>query len=251
MKDNAFAKLSEQYKDQIVQQQPKDNLEGTFHIRKVEKIIFGANGDNKTTDVVELLKQISEAITNNTLDKLIADVVARAKEFSKETAKVAVSDQEIEKAAKLYFQNYINAARITKLVQDELQNNNMPKKDGTPSNYKGQVVINKLEQYDKLLSFDKILNVITSTKTLDQGGVGILQTQPSRFDSSNPQFAFVWGRWNDQVLGNVEWYKQLKSQNVNSAQTFLNVLENKFSEVFTEFANSLKDGASVSVKLSE
>lgn len=251
MKDNAFAKLSEQYKDQIVQQQPKDNLEGTFHIRKVEKIIFGANGDNKTTDVVELLKQISEAITNNTLDKLIADVVARAKEFSKETAKVAVSDQEIEKAAKLYFQNYINAARITKLVQDELQNNNMPKKNGTPSNYKGQVVINKLEQYDKLLSFDKILNVITSTKTLDQGGVGILQTQPSRFDSSNPRFAFVWGRWNDQVLGNVEWYKQLKSQNVNSAQTFLNVLENKFSEVFTEFANSLKDGASVSVKLSE
>ncbi|MCU9937724.1 hypothetical protein NW739_01460 [Mycoplasmopsis felis] len=40
-----------------------------------------------------------------------------------------------------------------------------------------------------MLSFDKILKVVTSTKDLKNNGIGVLTTQPTRFDSSNPQFS--------------------------------------------------------------
>lgn len=238
LKEGEFDRLAAS--NDIVQ----DATNKTFHIRKVEKMIFGANGDNKTTDVAQLIAKISEAITNNTLDTLISDVVTKAKTFAK-SSKTPASDEVVEKAANLYFNNYVNAAKTSKVIENALTNYNIPKKDKTPSNYKVNDVISKLEEYDKLLSFDKILAVMSSTKPIAENGLGSLNTQTNRFDSSNPQFVGVWEKWNNLILGNVEWYKTLKDNNVKTRDKFLTALEDKFSTTFADFASAIQQGTTV------
>ncbi|MCU9931781.1 hypothetical protein NW733_03760 [Mycoplasmopsis felis] len=128
LKDGAFAALSEEYKDNIVQEAANGENKGSFHMRKVEKIIFGANGDNKESDVLPLIEEISNAIKENKLEELQSKIVAKAKVFSNKAAKTTVDDATIEKVAKAYFGNYVNAARISSLVKSELANKNILKK---------------------------------------------------------------------------------------------------------------------------
>lgn len=247
LKDGAFAALSEEYNDNIVQEAANGENKGSFHMRKVEKIIFGANGDNKESDVLPLIEEISNAIKENKLEELQSKIVAKAKVFSNKAAKTTVDDATIEKVAKAYFGNYVNAARISSLVKSELANKNMPKKDNTSSEYKGQQVIDELAKYDKLLSFDKILKVVTSTKDLKNNGIGVLTTQPTRFDSSNPQFSHVWGRWNDRTFGNAEFYKTLKGKGVTTKEQFVSAIEDNLSSLFSEWASTFTDPTATSV----
>ncbi|WAM01394.1 hypothetical protein NWE60_02025 [Mycoplasmopsis felis] len=79
LKDGAFAALSEEYNDNIVQEAANGENKGSFHMRKVEKIIFGANGDNKESDVLPLIEEISNAIKENKLEELQSKIVAKAK----------------------------------------------------------------------------------------------------------------------------------------------------------------------------
>ncbi|MCU9931782.1 hypothetical protein NWE60_02030 [Mycoplasmopsis felis] len=98
-----------------------------------------------------------------------------------------------------------------------------------------------------MLSFDKILKVVTSTKDLKNNGIGVLTTQPTRFDSSNPQFSHVWGRWNDRTFGNAEFYKTLKGKGVTTKEQFVSAIEDNLSSLFSEWASTFTDPTATSV----
>ncbi|WP_027334459.1 hypothetical protein, partial [Mycoplasma elephantis] len=81
----------------------KDTLqtENSFHIRKLEKLIFGANGD-QGTEVSEVLAKYQEAIKDNTVDKLIEEEIEKAKQISLKLAKTPVDEAKIKEVVEQY-----------------------------------------------------------------------------------------------------------------------------------------------------
>ncbi|WP_120160839.1 hypothetical protein [Mycoplasmopsis bovirhinis] len=96
-----------------------DNSEA-LHIRKIEKEIFGVHGDeyskdtNKTFVKDLAVKLNTEGQENTQLTQTYTDIKTKAKNFVDNYAKTEakISDEDIEKITKLYFNTYLNKARI-------------------------------------------------------------------------------------------------------------------------------------------
>ncbi|APJ38095.1 hypothetical protein [Mycoplasmopsis pullorum] len=196
-------------KSEFVQAHPEliQNAEiGTLHVRKVEDYIFGANGDSGDSKEA-LYAKITEAIKNNTLNALYEEVKAKATEFAN-AAKVEVSDEVITKASELYFNNYVNNAQIRVLVE-KVAPKFVLRKDGTASDVELSKATDEIAKYEKNGAINKILDVVTSRRSIEDGGLGVLTTLTERIDHSNPQFAStVWGIWNDSTFGNKVFIKE-------------------------------------------
>ncbi|TDV24219.1 hypothetical protein BCF59_0170 [Mycoplasmopsis mustelae] len=219
----------------LVQEKKEGNKLGTFHVRKIEKFIFGVDGDSES-EKQALLDEIIAAMKNNTLKQLKDKIFANAKFFSNTASKTTVSDAEIKKVVDLYLNSYINFARIYAVVDEYIANTKMKKKDQTDSNVTIAETDAKIQTYEKFLSINFVFDVLTSKTSIKDNGIGILKVQPSRFDNSNPQLSSVWTNWNDKTFGNQEWYKGLK--NINTKEDFINAMEDKLSANYTETVNT-------------
>ncbi len=191
----------------------------TAHVRKVEAFLFGANGDEQSEKDQKIEKYSKLILDNNhDLTKLEASITAEIKEIQEKAkliAKNPAADATIEKIARAYLNNYVSAALIRSFVSPETIKQTKAQKTTTKS---GQTVDKYtlgdaekiISEYLKSKSFDKILNVIDSDKAIENQGVGILNTDNSRFDRSNPQFSStVWGAWNDQTFGSEVFHKSV------------------------------------------
>lgn len=210
--------------------------EKTAHVRKVEGFIFGANGD-ETSEKDKKIEKYRDLILEGKYDltKLEAEIakeINEIKEKVKLIAKNPTDDATIEKIAKAYLNNYVAAALIRSFVSPETIKKTKAQKTTSKT---GQTVDKYtlgsaekiINDYLKSKSFDKILNVIDSDKKLEQNGVGILNTDNSRFDRSNPQFSStVWGAWNDQTFGSEVFHKSVLEK-INSEEDFAKIFFDK------------------------
>ncbi|ATO30657.1 hypothetical protein CO229_00780 [Mycoplasmopsis bovirhinis] len=106
-----------------------DNSEA-LHIRKIEKEIFGVHGDeyskdtNKTFIKDLAVKLNTEGQENTQLTQTYTDIKNKAKNFVDNYAKTEtkISDEDIEKITKLYFNTYLNKARIVQWSLTFLKN---------------------------------------------------------------------------------------------------------------------------------
>ncbi|WP_025755175.1 hypothetical protein [Mycoplasmopsis cricetuli] len=184
--------------------------ENSWHLRKIEKYLFGANGDN-SSEKLKLVNSLVEIINDNEkLENKFNEIENKALSFVKEVALTPADDLTIKKAARLYFGAYVNQAKLKVFIEDQVKK----AENELPNNIKIKTIEEKISQYLKTLSFDKILNVLTSTKTIENDGLGIFKTQNGRFDNSNPQFgSVVWDKWNDKTFGNVDFFNKLVTNN--------------------------------------
>ncbi|WP_337898460.1 hypothetical protein [Mesomycoplasma ovipneumoniae] len=208
----------------------------TAHVRKVEAFLFGANGDEQSEKDQKIEKYSKLILDNNhDLAKLEASIAAEIKEIQEKAkliAKTPADDATIEKIARAYLNNYVSAALIRSFVSPETIKQTKAQKTTTKS---GQTVDKYtlgdaeeiINEYLKSKSFDKILNVIDSDKTIENQGVGILNTDNSRFDRSNPQFSStVWSAWNDQTFGSEVFHKSVLSK-IKSEEDFAKIFFDK------------------------
>lgn len=208
----------------------------TAHVRKVEAFLFGANGDEQSEKDQKIEKYSKLILENNhDLSKLEASIAAEIKEIQEKAkliAKNPADDATIEKIARAYLNNYVSAALIRSFVSPETIKQTKAQKTTTKS---GQTVDKYtlgdaeeiINEYLKSKSFDKILNVIDSDKTIENQGVGILNTDNSRFDRSNPQFSStVWSAWNDQTFGSEVFHKSVLSK-IKSEEDFAKIFFDK------------------------
>ncbi|QKT05684.1 hypothetical protein [Mycoplasma sp. OR1901] len=225
-----------------------DLMEGqnSWHVRKVERYIFGAYGDNG--DEKEALIAAFVNIINNKeeLDAYVDSIVEKAKEFSADVANTPVDAEQIKKAVNGYLANYKNVARVRSATAGIYESGRMVKADGTPSDVTFDEVTTKTDEYNKLKSVDKVLKVVASSETIKNGGIGILSTQERRIDNSNPQFGQVWGNWNEKTIGNKVKLEEIKGS-VNSKEDLVAKLEDHLDYLFTQIATAIQGKASLTV----
>ncbi|MGZ9431634.1 hypothetical protein [Mycoplasma sp. CB776] len=219
---------------------------GNAHVRKVETYIFGGS----TEDAKLMMEFSSKFKEKDSQTKALEEVKKRAKEFSNKYAKTTVSDEIINKAAELYMNNFFNEADWLKW-QDEYKEvfnskkatEKFPKEEQQLNGEKTDATIKEVE--DVILEATntsvakKVVDVISSTSELKDGGYGILKLQQERLDRGNPQFGKFWGTWNDNILGNQEFYKSLAENNVKTLEAFQTKLKEQFSKKFQESVAAL------------
>ncbi|WGI36744.1 hypothetical protein [Mesomycoplasma lagogenitalium] len=210
---------------------PKDleQDENNLHIRKVEKLIFGANGDNGG-EKVELTQELKNAESRT---KKLAEVKKAAAEFSKTYAKTAVNEETINKAAELYFNNYINQADWLNWkdgYEPQFLATKFPKKDSSSSDKTVSEVTLLVNEYKNGNVAQKIIDVITSTKPLsEKDGLGVFNIKEGRLDNWNPQFKQFWGIWNDQSFGSAKFYESIAKG--TTLEQFQEIFVNKIDEL--------------------
>ncbi|UWD34189.1 type 2 periplasmic-binding domain-containing protein [Mesomycoplasma molare] len=218
--------------------------ENNAHVRNIEAAIFGAKTDEGAfLAVAEEIKEEAKRTAK------LEEVKRKAKEFSNTYAKTTVSDDVINKAAELYFNNFINQSDWLKwqseyktLFESQKASQLFPKEDGTEVN--GTATAKEVE--DAILESrrssvaKKVIDVISSTTSLTQGGYGTLKLQEERLDRGNPQFGSYWGNWNDKTWGNQQFYEDLaKDKNNNDTlEKFQASLVKKLSNVFADTAKA-------------
>ncbi|AWX70024.1 hypothetical protein DP067_01415 [Mycoplasmopsis anatis] len=211
-----------------------------FHVRKIEKFIFGANGDNGS-EIDALFASLSTAINENKLEEKYNEVIAKAKKIASFAANKP-SDEVIEKATRQLFNNYVYDVQIQNLSQKIVKTQKITKKDGSQSEWTIEKAAAILENIQKLNSIGKIIDVVTSTKEISNGGLGVFKTQNSRIDSGNPQFGTVaWATWNDKTFGSKEFIKSIHDNDADK-----NVSEEEFAQaIYNNLSKLFRDGARV------
>lgn len=207
--------------------------DNSFHIRKLEKIIFGADGDNgKEYDAV--VEKFKTALKENKLQDLINAKIAEAKKVSQLLSKKAVADEVITKAVKAYlYARYINQAEVRNLGDKLTKEFQFPAKDKS-TKVPASKVIEIVEQYRKNQTVDLIYQTLSSTKSLADGGLNVIQYQPGRIDQSNPQFGNVaWSSWNDAVFGNKLLYSEIATT-TKTLDAFKKVMYEKLTAIYKE-----------------
>lgn len=215
--------------------------DSSLHMRKVEKEIFDVNGDSED-EKEKIIKTLTEALTkdktnNDTaeLDKLVEKYLNKAKSFVYNFAKSSLDDAKVKEFVTLYLNTYLNPARVRLSVGDIFNNKKFI--EGKDATYKQ--VDEKVSGYESKLTFNKLLNVISSTQAISEGGLGVLKTQLTRADNSNPQFTTVWGFMNDRTFGNAELYREFANKNIDTLDKFTNEMAKTLSKVFDEQAGKL------------
>lgn len=228
----AFTKLNEaNVSNELFANAKQGN--NAFHVRKLEKIIFGANGDEgKEYDAV--IEEFKTALKENKLQDLINAKIAEAKKVSQLLAKKAVADEVITKAVKAYlYTRYINQAEVRNLGDKLTKEFQFPAKDKS-TKVPATEVIEIVQQYRKNQAVDLIYQTLSSTKSLADGGLNVIQYQPGRIDQSNPQFGNVaWSSWNDAVFGNKVLYSEI-SGTTKTLDAFKKVMYEKLTAFYKE-----------------
>lgn len=228
----AFTKLNEaNVSNELFANAKQGN--NAFHVRKLEKIIFGANGDEgKEYDAV--IEEFKTALKENKLQDLINAKIAEAKKVSQLLAKKAVADEVITKAVKAYlYTRYINQAEVRNLGDKLTKEFQFPAKDKS-TKVPATEVIEIVQQYRKNQAVDLIYQTLSSTKSLADGGLNVIQYQPGRIDQSNPQFGNVaWSSWNDAVFGNKVLYSEI-SGTTKTLDAFKKVMYEKLTAIYKE-----------------
>lgn len=228
----AFTKLNEANVSNELFANAKEG-KNAFHVRKLEKIIFGANGDEgKEYDAV--VEEFKTALKENKLQDLINAKIAEAKKVSQLLAKKAVADEVITKAVKAYlYTRYINQAEVRNLGDKLTKEFQFPAKDKS-TKVPATEVIEIVQQYRKNQAVDLIYQTLSSTKSLADGGLNVIQYQPGRIDQSNPQFGNVaWSSWNDAVFGNKVLYSEI-SGTTKTLDAFKKVMYEKLTAIYKE-----------------
>lgn len=221
----------------------------TAHMRKLEKAIFGQNGDEKSDR-----DALVDAINIKGAAAVLVDVIAKAKAFSAKYAKTTVSDETITKAATLYFNVITNFAAWQKIVdryKPVLDVLKFKKADGkTETDKTNKEVKDLIDENEKGNVFNTVLNVLTSAqKITSNSGLGVFETQSKRLDNTNPQFSPVWGLWNDQVFGNAVFMNELASKNISTLEEFIAELINKFDTLYKTRVQGLDATPGISDKI--
>ncbi|ADE19925.1 hypothetical protein [Mycoplasma crocodyli] len=204
----------------------------SLHIRKMEKYIFGANGDSDS-DKDNLLDEIIKNFKENKLDAFKKAMVDKAILVNKELAKTVQPKETIEKAVELYFNYYKTKALLKSFGNDYQKSAKFTKKDNTKSEYTLMGSADIVKDYEKSLAVDKVLNVLTSTKSIQDGGLGV-PNFGGRLDNSNPHFGNVaWGSWNESTFGNKTFLEE-KSKTVKTFDDFVNVIETQLSTLYKQ-----------------
>ncbi|QZE12125.1 hypothetical protein [Mycoplasma sp. Ms02] len=215
------------------------------HVRKVEKFIFGANGDNGD-ERSSLINSIVTALKNNKLNDMYEAVYAKAKTFAQLMGSQA-TEARIKEAAKLYFDGYVNAAKVRKHTIEVYLEKPALAKEGSNVNVGDLTVgkvLDKFSKYETSFAVNKVLNVISSTKPLSTNdGLGVFQTQPSRLDQGNPQFGKIWGIWNDNVFGNKQLYEKNRGK-LTTEENFVGLIESQLNHQLGETVKALKQAKS-------
>lgn len=144
-----------------------------YHVRKIEKFILGANGDNGD-DVDALIQKIKDAISENKLENIYAEAIANAKKLASYAVN-KVSDEVIELRVRQALNNYVYDAKIQLLTTEIVKQSKVNKKDGSLSDWTLQETATFYEELSKLDSVGKIMDVISSTKTLQDNGLEFSQ----------------------------------------------------------------------------
>ncbi|EIE42363.1 Lipoprotein [Mycoplasmopsis canis UFG4] len=214
-----------------------------FHMRKVEKFIFGANGDSGE-EKEALIQKLTNALledkkagNSEKINTIKSEVLAKAKEFISEFSKneTTITDENLTRVVDLYLNTYLNPAKVRAAVLGIYENSKYVA--GKEATFKE--VDEKITQFEKKLTFNKLLKVFSSTQSIAEGGLGVLKAQKTRPDNSNPQFTPVWGFMNDQTFGNAELYKQMAEKKVDSIDKFVDEIANVLSQKFDEVAGKL------------
>ncbi|RIV16375.1 hypothetical protein D1113_02625, partial [Mycoplasmopsis gallopavonis] len=158
--------------------------------------------------------------------------------FVKETARNAASDEVILKAFKGHMQYYLNNAYVRAFAKHYLQTGKFKKANGEDSNKTFAQVAEKINAADSTSVISKVFDVLTSRKTIANGGLGIFKTQATRPGVSNPQFGNVWETWNGKTFGANEVFKSIaQNANVRTEADFIAALEKRLSD---NMSNKLK-----------
>ncbi|WP_033161177.1 hypothetical protein [[Mycoplasma] collis] len=215
------------------------NTNQNAHIRLIENKIFGMNGDNEST-ISDFIKSFhSEGVT---FDSKVIEFVAKAKEFSTKYAKTTVEDATIKKAVELYLANFYNQVMWEKLQKEYKKvwtTSKFNKKDKTASEETIEAVNKKVDTLRSGNVSSKVINVLTSNKTFNDNGYGIIQYQKERIGNANPQFGGAWWDiWNNQLFGNAKMYEDFQ-QNVKTEAAFKTKINEKIQSLYTEKVNAL------------
>ncbi|MBN3534899.1 hypothetical protein [Mycoplasma procyoni] len=221
----------------------QDKDKKTAHVRKIEKLVFGVNGD----DEGERNALYAELSTPEKVAAKKAEALAKAKSFSETYSKNKVEDAKIKEAVDLYVDNYANEAvwiRFKDKYNKVLEAAKFNKKDGKASTYSVSDIKAKVEEYRKGNASEIILDVLTSTKSLADGGRNVLETQANRLDRNNPQFTSFWPEWNDLTFGNQAKYSEAAFINaVSSLETFKAEMEKQIQARLQHTVNTLNSSS--------
>ncbi|MEE3928280.1 hypothetical protein V2E24_01650 [Mycoplasmopsis ciconiae] len=239
-------------KDGAIQQlKEAQQSENSLHVRKVEKLIFDVNGDN-AEEWNAVLNKYTQAIKSENpteeVKKLVDDALAKAKDFVAKAAKNTVSEEVVKKAVEAYTNTFLLTAEIREFVNKFFLDESFPKKDGTPSTWEVKKVLFEINEFNKKLAINKLMDVINSsapiTDLTNNKALGELKTQTYRLDNSNPAFGSIaWVSWNDQTFGNKIKYEELaKSKQVTSEEEFKNKIVELLNVNYREKVNAASKG---------
>ncbi|WAM04809.1 hypothetical protein [Mycoplasmopsis cynos] len=157
--------------------------EKALHIRKLQKFIFGANGDTKeeNNDLIEKLKNYvledqkngNEVKVNQAYD----EVFRKAKEFATKYSNNVPSDEILKNVTKKHLNIFLNANIVRASISSIFENTKFKNKDKTDSKYSFKEVDAKISEFEGKSTFNKLLKVFSSTKEIKDGGIGIFKTQ--------------------------------------------------------------------------
>ncbi|QGZ97230.1 hypothetical protein GE118_00230 [Mycoplasma sp. NEAQ87857] len=215
-----------------------DKKEG-FHMRLVEKLIFGVDGDNTKEAFLNRLTNIVRSDdANQQISALIEKSVKDAKEFAQgvlksfpkeNTPEYTTYQENLKKAITLYLNDYLNDAKIRAKGQELLDGSPMLNAKGEATKYTKVQVIDRYNEYDRTFAINKLFDVLTSEKSLEDNGLGVFKTQEGIINNYNPQYGDVWGAWNEQTMGNLEFLKDIQA---NNEQEFKKAIEEKLNTQF-------------------
>lgn len=215
---------------------------GGYHVRKIEEFILGANGDNGA-EVDALIQKIKDAISENKLESIYTEAIANAKKLASYAANKA-SNEVIELRVRQALNNYVYDAKVQLVTAEIVEQSKVNKKDGSLSDWTLQQTATVYEELSKLDSVGKIMDVILSTKTLQDNGLGIFTTQVNRVDNGNPQFEKLWALWNDRTFGSQNSYQAIydadKDKNVTEDE-FKEAIYQKLGSLFIETAKTIEN----------
>ncbi|WP_426461047.1 hypothetical protein [Mycoplasma hafezii] len=215
-----------------------------LHLRKIEKAVWGVDGDSKdefmntlAAMTVKLFDPATRTAAEAELNKFVSDLSAKGYEFISKYANKPASKEVFEKAFVAHLAAYLNNALRQSLATYVLNNIAFKKADGANSQYKLSEIGAIVDKLLKTSITKKVFNVVTSHKSLEDGGLGKFVTQAERPGVSNPQYGVVWEAWNEKTFGNTTLYSTIaanegKNKDLTEEQ-FAQIMAQKLSDQMT------------------
>ncbi|VEU71138.1 hypothetical protein [Mycoplasmopsis glycophila] len=213
-----------------------------WHLRKVEKAIFGVNEDNEKDSFIDQIKEYTikllkattaeeKAAAQGEYDAFYNNLLEAGYAFYAPTAKNPVDKATFSDLFAKRMTYWFNNALLRSLGTTLLDALNFPRKDGSASDVKYSKVAQVINDLLKAGIVNKVFDVLTSTTPYDQGGLGVFRTLQKRPGVSNPQFGIVWETWNEKTFGALPVFTELRDKgNITDKESFLNAIRTKLSD---------------------